>query len=66
MSDPRTPDHGYRKSSFSTSQGACVEVRKTSHGMQVRDSKDPFGPTLVFEANDWARFARLLAAHKGP
>lgn len=34
----------WRKSSYSTQNGACVEVRKDLSAL--RDSKNPTGPTL--------------------
>jgi hypothetical protein len=38
----------WRKSSFSGSQGNCVEFAPTTTGVAVRDSKDPHGPILSF------------------
>lgn len=34
--------------------GACVEVRATAAGVQVRDSKQPDGPVLTFTGDEWA------------
>jgi Domain of unknown function (DUF397) len=42
----------WRKSSYSTNNGACVEVA----GCQVRDSKDPGGPVLSFTPAAWRAF----------
>ncbi|MFD4995836.1 DUF397 domain-containing protein [Streptomyces buecherae] len=47
------------KSSYSSNGGACVEVATNlaSHGtVPVRDSKDPHGPTLIFDTSAWSTF----------
>lgn len=48
----------WRKSSHSGGNGGqCVEVATNLPGMvAVRDSKDPDGPVLVFEAAAWTAF----------
>lgn len=48
----------WRKSSYSgPSAGDCVEVADGVPGVApVRDSKDPQGPALVFQAAAWADF----------
>lgn len=52
------------KASRSASAGECVEARNTSDGMiQLRDSKNPDGPTLTFTPHEWA--AWLDGAKKG-
>jgi len=48
----------WRKSSYSSNQGNCVEVATGAPGVvAVRDSKDPDGPTLVFTPAEWRSFA---------
>ncbi|MDX3455728.1 DUF397 domain-containing protein [Streptomyces sp. ME02-8801-2C] len=47
----------WTKSSYSTGNGACVEVKSPIHAaMAVRDSKVPSGPTLAFPADSWNSF----------
>lgn len=47
---------GWRKSSFSQGQGACVELADLGDGVAVRDSKDPGGPVLRFTRAELAAF----------
>jgi hypothetical protein len=42
----------WRASSYSSVNGQCVQVR----GADVRDSKDPGGPVLSFDGSAWGRF----------
>ena len=46
----------YRKSSYSGQQNNCVEVAPVRDGAAVRDSKDPDGPVLRFDADTWRAF----------
>ena len=50
------PDLRWRKSSYSSNQGACVEVARLPNGTAVRDSKDAGGPILRFSAEAWRAF----------
>jgi uncharacterized protein DUF397 len=47
----------WRKSSYSGSEGNCVEVAGDLPGaVAVRDSKNPEGPGLVFNPDTWTAF----------
>ena len=52
----------WRKSSYSTQNGSCVEVARTAGttAVAVRDSQDPRGPVLTFTASDWQTFLRHI------
>ncbi|WP_431776030.1 DUF397 domain-containing protein [Streptomyces cucumeris] len=53
----------WRKSSYSSDQGQCVEIAETSnHQVAVRDSKNPHGPTLLVSATAFADFVSAAAA----
>lgn len=45
------------KSSASTGQNNCVEVRfHTTGHVDVRNSKDPEGPMVTFDKDEWKAF----------
>ncbi|MEU1617576.1 DUF397 domain-containing protein [Streptomyces sp. NPDC005722] len=49
--------NAWTKSTRSQGNGACVEVAsRTSSAVDVRDSKDPDGPTLAFSPDAWTAF----------
>ncbi|MCB5908640.1 DUF397 domain-containing protein [Streptomyces pinistramenti] len=51
----------FHKSSYSGSQGECVEVARNVPGTTaVRDSKNPEGPQLAFTGAAWTSFVRTL------
>ncbi|MFD4657459.1 DUF397 domain-containing protein [Kitasatospora sp. NPDC058444] len=55
------------KSTRSNAQSACVEVAFLDAGVvPVRDSKDPGGPALVFQAAAWSAFLTALKAGEIP
>lgn len=50
----------FRKSSYSTSGGECVEVALNVPGtVAVRDSKEPASPVLLVVPESWVRFLAL-------
>jgi hypothetical protein len=53
----------WRKAQSSTGHGACVEVASTCQLIAVRDSKNPLGTVLSYNAPDWRAF--LDEAKKG-
>ncbi|WBB97005.1 DUF397 domain-containing protein [Solwaraspora sp. WMMA2080] len=55
-----TPDRDWFKSSRSSNNAACVEVRFAGGQVDVRDTKDRTGPTLAFGPNTWTSFVTGL------
>ncbi|WP_406477154.1 DUF397 domain-containing protein [Streptomyces platensis] len=62
VSDDLLATATWRKSSHSNPDGgACLEVANDfSTLVPVRDSKDPHGPALLFEASAWASFVTAV------
>jgi hypothetical protein len=56
-------DRNWRKSTYSSSNGSCVEVRRLAHAVEVRDTKDRTGPVLTFSADAWRSF--VTSVHRG-
>ncbi|WP_327315853.1 DUF397 domain-containing protein [Streptomyces sp. NBC_01235] len=55
--------HTWTKSSYSTGNGACVEIKSpVVQAMFVRDSKVQDGPNLVFPADAWSDFVASVKA----
>ncbi|MBO4260082.1 DUF397 domain-containing protein [Streptomyces sp. NPDC002144] len=53
----------WTKSSYSTGNGACVEVKSpVIAAMAVRDSKVTDGPVLAFPADAWNAFVTSVKA----
>jgi hypothetical protein len=51
----------WRKSSYSSQDGNCVEVAANlSANVAARDSKDPAGPALLIPRDAWRRFIQSL------
>ena len=46
----------WRKAKRSIGNGACVEVAPAGTGFAVRDSKDPLGGILTYDAPSWNQF----------
>ena len=57
----------WRKSSYSGTQGNCVEVATNLPGIvAVRDSKDPEGARLIVSPDAWRAFiTRVRGAGRG-
>lgn len=56
---------GWRKSTYSTESGSCVEVAQTPCGaVAIRDTTDRPGPALSIAPSAWRSFtARIQAEH---
>jgi hypothetical protein len=52
----------WRKSSYSTPSGNCVEAAGLTGGVALRDSRFPDGPSLVFAGAEWDAFLRGVRA----
>ena len=53
----------WRKSSYSSQSGNCVEVARSLPGLvAVRDSKEPYGARLVVPRETWLVFIRSVRA----
>jgi hypothetical protein len=50
----------WRTSSYTGSQGNCVEVGDADRAILVRDTKDRTGETLTFTAATWQSFTNSL------
>jgi hypothetical protein len=62
MQDGKLADVPFRKSSFSPLVIYCVEVGVRDGLVRVRDSKDPDGGELTFNAGEWDAFVRGMKA----
>ena len=50
-------NHEWRKSTYSTAEGNCVEVARNPTGaVAVRDSKNPDGVHLTLSRGEWRAF----------
>jgi Domain of unknown function (DUF397) len=57
----------WRKSSYSTQNGSCVEIAPApgAAAVAVRDSTDPHGPRLTFTPAAWQAFLHQIK-HRQP
>ena len=51
---------GWRKSSYSGSNGSCVETASDNGVIMVRDTTDRHGSTLAVGAQAWVQFTNTL------
>jgi hypothetical protein len=54
----------WRKSSYSSQDGNCVEVAELPGVVSVRDSKNPDGPVLTITHPHWAAFILAVRADR--
>ena len=59
--EPISSSVRWRRSSICAT-GACVEVAFDADTVYVRDSKDPDGPRLRFDAAEWNAFRQGIVA----
>ena len=52
----------WRKSSYSSPSGNCVEAATLTGGVALRDSRFPDGPALVIAGAGWDTFLRGVKA----
>jgi hypothetical protein len=62
MADVPGKPLAWRKSTFSSDSANCVEfaILPDSHGIGIRDSKDPDGPRLWFGVESWCDFVATV------
>jgi Domain of unknown function (DUF397) len=58
------PDSAVWKKSSASNSGGCVEVAHEGPWLLVRDSKDPAGPQLRFNAREWNAFLTGVRANE--
>ncbi|MER5703800.1 DUF397 domain-containing protein [Micromonospora sp. NPDC002296] len=62
MASRPAPDRDWFKSSRSSDNAACVEVRFVGGAVDVRDTKDRSGPALAFDGSSWLSFLAGIKA----
>lgn len=64
MNTPDLSNAQWFKSSYSSGQGACVEVAALPDAVAARDSKNLEGPALTFSQDGWGDFIRSVNANE--
>jgi hypothetical protein len=58
--------HWFKSSYSDSGGGACIEVAiESGIRVHIRDSKDPFGPSLAFTPTEWFAFVAFASADGG-
>lgn len=54
--------HQWRKSTRSNGSSDCVEIGISTDGtlIGIRDTKDPEGPIMVVDRQEWSQLSRFL------
>jgi hypothetical protein len=65
MDAAASPGTRWRTSSYSGSNGNCVQVARTGTGIAVRDSAGDSRRVLIFPPGQWRVFAAAVAAPAG-
>jgi hypothetical protein len=60
MTAPEPDSIVWHTSSYSTNEGACVQVAPAPDRVLVRDSKNPHGPALTVPTPAWQAFLTTL------
>jgi Domain of unknown function (DUF397) len=60
MTAPEPDPIVWRTSTYSTNEGACVQVAPAPDRVLVRDSKNPHGPALTVPTPAWQAFLTTL------
>ena len=60
MTAPEPDSIVWHTSSYSTGNGACVQVAPAPDRVLVRDSKNPEGPALAVPPTAWRAFLHTL------
>jgi hypothetical protein len=56
MNSPGLANANWFKSTYSSGQGACIEVATLPNTIATRDSKDLNSPVLLFTRHGWRDF----------
>jgi hypothetical protein len=62
----RLPRSRWRKATYSTGNGACVEVNAHAGIAAVRDSQDPAGPVVIVSQPAWRRLVSAIKDNPVP
>lgn len=61
----RVNQQGWRKATYSTGNGACVEISAQGAMVAIRDSVDQSGPIVFCSQIDWRAFISGVQAAGG-
>lgn len=64
MSTEKYSELVWTKSTLSGPNGNCVEVARAGEEVLVRNSRDPLGPALTLQLDEWMAFLDSIKATK--